>query len=98
MMVMISDDAGNDDFAENNVFAPKIFRYRDTYERAWYRISGYTGNSRAMTFPLGNNAALRTHLCLFHTQELRLWYGEDLYGFTERDNGGRSCADVYAQH
>ena len=27
--------------------------------------------------------------------ELRLWYGEDLRGFTEGDNGGKTCADVY---
>ena len=29
-------------------------------------------------------------------QELRLWYGEDLDGHTESDNGGRVCCDVYA--
>ena len=28
-------------------------------------------------------------------QELRLWYGEDLVGFTESDNGGWVCCDVY---
>jgi len=26
---------------------------------------------------------------------LRLWYGEDLKGYTDSDNGGRTCADVY---
>lgn len=29
-------------------------------------------------------------------QELRVWYGEDLVGHTEQDNGGRVCSDVYA--
>ena len=27
---------------------------------------------------------------------LKLWFGEDLKDWTEDDNGGRSCADVYA--
>jgi len=30
-------------------------------------------------------------------QELRLWYGEDLGGSTEHDNGGTSCSDVFAR-
>lgn len=29
-------------------------------------------------------------------QELRLWYGEDFANFSEDDNGGRACCDVYA--
>jgi len=29
-------------------------------------------------------------------EELRLWYGEDLVGFTEHDNDGRVCCNVYA--
>ena len=29
-------------------------------------------------------------------QQFRLWYGEDLTDYTEHDNGGRSCCDVYA--
>lgn len=29
-------------------------------------------------------------------QEFRVWYGEDLTSITAQDNGGRSCADVYA--
>ena len=27
--------------------------------------------------------------------QLRLWYGEDLVNYTEVDNDGRACADVY---
>ena len=27
---------------------------------------------------------------------LRVWYGEDLAGYTEGDNHGRACVDVYA--
>ena len=29
-------------------------------------------------------------------EKLRLWYGEDLENFTENDNAGRVCCDVYA--
>ena len=29
-------------------------------------------------------------------EELRLWYGEDLADYSEADNGGRVCCDVYA--
>ena len=29
-------------------------------------------------------------------QELRLWYGEDLVAFSENDNRGRVCCDVFA--
>ena len=29
-------------------------------------------------------------------EELRLWYGEDLMDFTESDNRGLVCCDVYA--
>jgi len=28
-------------------------------------------------------------------QSLRLWYGEDLVGYTEGDNAGWVCCDVY---
>ena len=27
--------------------------------------------------------------------EMRIWYGEDLYKYTDTDNHGTSCADVY---
>ena len=28
-------------------------------------------------------------------QKMRIWYGEDLYNFTEYDNHGHTCMDVY---
>ncbi|KAK3697114.1 hypothetical protein QZH41_016922 [Actinostola sp. cb2023] len=28
---------------------------------------------------------------------MRIWYGEDLAGWTEADNAGRACVDVYAK-
>lgn len=29
--------------------------------------------------------------------EMRLWYGEDLKNWSETDNQGRVCVDVYAR-
>lgn len=29
-------------------------------------------------------------------QQLRVWYGEDLKDVSEDDNGGQTCADVFA--
>ena len=29
-------------------------------------------------------------------QQFHVWYGEDLTNYTEHDNGGRVCCDVYA--
>ena len=31
-------------------------------------------------------------------EELRVWYGEDLFGRTERDNGGKACVEVWANY
>ena len=31
-------------------------------------------------------------------EELRVWYGEDLMNWTEGDNGGAVCCDVYARY
>ena len=36
-----------------------------------------------------------TPLSLPAQTQLRLWYGEDLVNYTEADNGGRVCTDVY---
>ena len=33
---------------------------------------------------------------VYSRQQFRLWYGEDLTDYSEHDNGGRACCDVYA--
>ena len=53
-------------------------------------LAGYTSSSSALVF-----CAPKKPHCIFANTELRLWYGEDLRGSTEGDNGGRTCADVY---
>ena len=55
-----------------------------------YTLAGYTSSSSALVF-----CAPKKPHCLFANSELRLWYGEDLRGSTESDNGGKTCADVY---
>ena len=61
-----------------------------TNHGGWYNLSGYTSSSSALVFC----AAKKPH-CIHANTQLRLWYGEDLRGYTESDNGGKTCADVY---
>ena len=62
-----------------------------THYSKWSNIPSYSSLSRELilsVFSHPHSVGLR--------QELRLWYGEDLVGYTEGDNGGRVCCDVYA--
>ena len=57
----------------------------------WYQLNGFRGSLTTVTISTGQNP--------YHVrkgQELRVWYGEDLYSHNEKDNTGRTCADVYA--
>ena len=56
-----------------------------------FRLPGYTSSSSALVF-----CVQKTPLCVFSTTEIRLWYTEDLYNAGASDNGGKTCADVYA--
>lgn len=56
-----------------------------------YTLAGFTSSSSALVLP-----ANKKPQCIFSNSGLRLWHGEDLKGHTESDNGGRTCADVYA--
>lgn len=55
-----------------------------------YSLAGYNSSSSALVF-----CAPKKPHCVFANSELRLWYGEDLLGVAENNNGGRTCADVY---
>ena len=62
-------------------------------EKGKYSLAGYTTSSSVLVFcaqPVCNPLAVPAN------GELRLWYGEDLRGYTESDNSGETCADVYA--
>ena len=62
-----------------------------THYSKWSRIPGATSLSRELILPVFSHPRW-----VKSRQELRLWYGEDLFGYTEGDNGGRVCCDVYA--
>ena len=53
----------------------------------WYNLPGYNYNSPEIVFS-GSRY-------LVHHMVIRIWYGEDLYGWTEWDNHGYTCMDVY---
>ena len=57
----------------------------------WSEIPGYNSNSPSLVMsafspPTGDVRA---------GDELRVWYGEDLVNWTEHDNDGEVCCDVY---
>ena len=71
----------------NKILAPKASTVNS---KGAYNLAGYTSSSSVLVFC----APKKLH-CVFANSELRLWYGEDLRGHTEFDNGGKTCADVY---
>jgi len=71
----------------NKILAPEASAVN---KQGNYKLAGYTSSSSALVF----RARKKPH-CVFANSELRLWYGEDLRGYTESDNGGKTCADVY---
>ena len=70
---------------QNRILAPATVN-----KYGWYTLAGYTSSSSVLVFCVPK----KPH-CVFANSELRLWYGEDLKGRTEHDNGGKACADVY---
>ena len=71
----------------NKILAPEASKVN---KGGRYNLSGYTSSSSVLVF-----CAPKKPHCVFANTELRLWYGEDLRGYTESDNGGKTCADVY---
>ena len=72
---------------QNGILAPdssKVNKY------GWYNLAGYTSSSSALVF-----CAPKKPHCVFANTEIRLWYGEDLRGYSESSNNGKTCADVY---
>ena len=70
----------------NKILAPEGSRVN---KRGQYTLTGYTSSSSALVLC----ASKKPH-CVFANRDLRLWYGEDLRGLSESDNGGKTCADV----
>ena len=75
---------------ERNVVVGPCFSQPVSQLRVNYVLPGYHSSSPFLIFFMGRGA-----YGVHHMAELRLWYGEDLFDYTEFDDGGRSCADVY---
>ena len=74
----------------NKLLAPKANTVKSD---GWHKLAGYSSSSSVLVF-----CASKKPQCVFANDELRLWYGEDLLaGSRDRDNGGKTCADVYGQ-
>ena len=56
-----------------------------------YHIDGINHTSPELVFPDPPNKVL-----VSRSQELRIWYGQDLIGLSEHNNNGTTCVDVYA--
>ena len=79
-MVILTDQ-------NNKILAPEA----STVKKAgYYTLADYSCSSSALVFC----ASKKPHY-VFANSELRLWYGEDLRGNSESDNGGKTYADVY---
>ena len=85
LLTLITDNQNNIVFPD-----PKIVT-----SNAYHRYKGRGWNSRTstnLTF-----VDMDKPMYVERGMELRVWYGEDLVGHTEADNGGKHCVDVYAQ-
>ena len=56
-----------------------------------YQLDGADVNSTTLVFKL-----LPTPLVVLVGQQFQLWYAHDLVDYTEYNNGGKTCTDVYA--
>ena len=73
--------------SSNNIIFPQTFQRPDGL---WYGLDDHNARSSSLVFPFLNNP-----IHVSPQSSLRLWYGEDLKNWYERDNVGRVCADVY---
>jgi len=62
-----------------------------THSAKWSKIPGYNSLSPELILSVFSDPHQ-----VNSSQELRLWYGEDLMDWTDTNNGGRVCCDVYA--
>lgn len=71
--------------ADNYVVFPGNYTPRETYI-----LEGYSSTSSELVFPNASEPGYVTR-----GQELRIWFVEDLGNFSEGDNSGQLCADVF---
>ena len=76
---------------KNIVMYPSPVLVKPYQDGGWYHMPGYFENSNQLVF---SNVGTRY---MYNGQQMRVWYGEDLYGYTEGDNHGYTCfhAEIY---
>ena len=74
----------------NTIISPPSPILNDQRAGLWFELPGYNSLSHEIILPRFSPYSVSLG------QELRLWYGEDLVDFTENDNAGWFCSDVYA--
>ena len=74
--------------SSNSIITP-VSPFLSDYPGKWYYLPGYDSFTPEIILPRF------TPYSVSGGQSLRLWYGEDLVGYTEGDNAGWVCCDVY---
>ena len=82
LATLITDD-------DNRILYPSP-RVTSVSGNGWYDLPGYKGKSPKLVF-----SDFGVLYYFEKGRKLRVWYGEDWSGFTEVDNHGKSCMDVY---
>ena len=73
----------------NAVMYPSPVLTKPFQSGGWYQLAGYNHVSPFLVF---SDVGTRF---IYHDQRIRVWYGEDLYNYSEGDNHGRTCFDVF---
>lgn len=79
--------------AADKVVFPKDHHFTHEHSDFWYHMEQFDSMSDVLVFQRFNDP-----LYVAAGQELRLWYGEDLKDVSESDNGGQTCAQVFAMY
>ena len=70
--------------------AEDLKAYSDNREY-FYSLPGYHHNSNELVF-----RNLVNPLSVSSYQEMQIWYGQDWKDYSEENNSGKTCVDVYA--
>ena len=73
----------------NAVMYPSPVLTKPFQSGGWYHLPGYNHVSPFLVF---SDVGTRF---IYGGQTMRVWYGEDLYNYTEGDNHGFTCFQVY---
>ena len=76
--------------ADNRILYPSPRLVQRNSQTGWYLMPGYNGVSPELVF----RDFCQTQY-FNKGRKVRVWYGEDLRGYTEYDNHGESCMNVY---